>query len=53
MRHRDDRYPLQPLSETELLWQADGSLRLPAVLTDDLLLQVRYRATGRQPGIEI
>lgn len=53
MRHRDDRYPLQPLSETELLWQADGSLRLPAVLTDDLLLQVRYRATGRQPCIEI
>lgn len=52
MRYRDDRYPLQPLSKTELIWQADGSL-LPSVLTDDLLLQVRYRATGRQPGIEI
>ena len=53
MRQRDDRYPLQPLSETTLRWQADGSLSLPSELTDDLLLQVRYRATGRQPGIEI
>ena len=53
MSERDDSYPLQPLSELPLTWQADGSLCLPAELVVDVLLQFRYRATGRQPCIEI
>lgn len=50
---RDDMYPLQSLHEHLLTLDPDGSLLLPTNITENVLLLVQFRATGREPRIQI
>lgn len=53
VKRRDDTYPLQPLSSHPLGLQADGSLQLMGHLTGNVLLEIQYHATGREPCVEM